>query len=274
MTGIEALLEMLAAAGVRYLFGNPGSTELALNDAVAGDARFQYVLGLQEVPVVSMADGYAMAAQSVGVANVHIACGLGNAMGMLYNAHCAGTPLLLTAGQQDRRLRMEEPVLAGELCQVARPWTKWAYEVQRVEDVPVAVRRAVQTALTPPTGPVILALPLDVQTDSVGPIRSGPAPRPDRRMPPPSEACSGPPASWPRPSVRRSWPEAESWNPAARPTRGLPSGLAPPSSMNRPRRTAGCRSPPTILVMPVLCRCGRRMSFSCWPATTCCSPWA
>jgi hypothetical protein len=32
MTGIEAFLEMLAAAGVRYLFGNPGSTELALSD--------------------------------------------------------------------------------------------------------------------------------------------------------------------------------------------------------------------------------------------------
>jgi benzoylformate decarboxylase len=188
MTGIEAFLEMLAAAGVRYLFGNPGSTELALNDAVAADARFQYILGLQEVPVVSMADGYAMASQSIGVVNVHIACGLGNAMGMLYNAHCAGTPLLLTAGQQDRRLRMEEPVLVGELCQVARPWTKWAYEVQRVEDVPVAVRRAVQTALTPPTGPVFLALPLDVQTDSSGRFDLAPPHIPDRRVRPPREA--------------------------------------------------------------------------------------
>ena len=69
---------------------------------------------------------------SVGVVNLHISCGLGNAMGMLYNAHRAGTPLLVTAGQQDRRLSFSEPVLWGDMVQVARPWTKWAAEVNRV----------------------------------------------------------------------------------------------------------------------------------------------
>src|SRR5262245_7582067 len=105
MTGIQAFLEILAQAGVRYIFGNPGTTELPLNDALAEDPRFQYILGVQEVPVVAMADGFAMASGQVGVVNVHISCGLGNAMGMLYNAHVEGTPLLVTAGQQDRRLR-------------------------------------------------------------------------------------------------------------------------------------------------------------------------
>ena len=114
MTGIEAFLEILAAAGVRHIFGNPGSTELPLNDALVEDSRFQYILGIQEVPLVAMADGYAMASGHPGVINVHICCGLGNSMGMLYNAYQEGTPLLLTAGQQDRRLNVEEPVLGGE----------------------------------------------------------------------------------------------------------------------------------------------------------------
>src|SRR5580704_11163458 len=109
LTGVEAFLSVLAAAGVKYLFGNPGTTELPINDALVHDRRFQYIFGLQEVPVVAMADGYALASRSLGVANVHICCGLGNAMGMLYNAHCEGSPLLLTAGQQDRRLRMADP---------------------------------------------------------------------------------------------------------------------------------------------------------------------
>ena len=165
MTGIEAFLEVLARAGVSHLFGNPGTTELPLNDALARDGRFRYVFGLHEIPVVAMADGYAQATGHVGVANVHISCGLGNAMGMLYNALCDGTPLVLTAGQQDRRLRLGEPVLLGDLVGVARPWTKWACEVERVQDVPTAVRRAVQTALTPPTGPVFLSLPVDVQME-------------------------------------------------------------------------------------------------------------
>ena len=163
MSGIGALLELLASFGVRYLFGNPGTTELPLNDALAAQQRIQYILGLHEIPVMAIADGYAQASQSPGVVNLHACCGLGNAMGMLYNAYREGTPLLITAGQQDRRLMFEEPILWGTMVEVVRPWTKWAAEVCRVEDVPSAVRRALQTAVTPPTGPVFLSLPLDVQ---------------------------------------------------------------------------------------------------------------
>src|SRR5687767_10071969 len=198
-TGIHAMLDLLAGFGVQKIFGNPGTTEMPLNDALVGDRRFQYVLGLQEVPVMAMADGYAMATGSLGVVNLHISCGLGNAMGMLYNAYREGTPLLVTAGQQDRRLMFEEPILYGQMVEVARPWTKWACDVNRVQDLPIAIRRAVQTALTPPTGPVFLSLPVDVQMELVGqaPDRpekkddaagQRPAPRLDARIRPPVEA--------------------------------------------------------------------------------------
>jgi benzoylformate decarboxylase len=188
MLGIDALLEILAASGVSYIFGNPGSTELPLNDALVGDARFHYILGLHELPLTAMGDGYAMASGNLGVVCLHITGGLGNAMGMLYNAYCGGTPLLLLAGQQDRRLRFGEPVLEGDTVAVARPWTKWSVEVQRVEDVPAAVRRAVQTALTPPTGPVFLSLPVDVQLDSAAGLDCPPPHIPDRRIRPPLDA--------------------------------------------------------------------------------------
>lgn len=191
MTGIDVFLEVLHAAGVRHIFGNPGTTELPLNAALESDRRFQYVFGVQEIPVMAMADGYAMASGQLGVVNVHISCGLGNAMGMLYNAHIEGTPLLITSGHQDRRLQLGEPVLQGDIVRVASPWTKWAYEVQRVEDLPVAVRRAIQIALTPPTGPVFLALPVDLQMENVSEISSVDcsAPHvPDRRVRPAREA--------------------------------------------------------------------------------------
>lgn len=187
-TGIHAFLDILAAAGVRHIFGNPGTTELPLMDALAADDRFRYILGLHEIPAMAMADGYALATRSLGVVNVHISCGLGNAMGMLYNAYCSGTPLLLTAGQQDRRLRLEEPVLLGDMISVTRPWTKWAYEVERVEDVAQAVRRAVQVALTPPTGPVFLSLPLDVQMEPLPNADLDPPSIPERGTRPPLAA--------------------------------------------------------------------------------------
>jgi benzoylformate decarboxylase len=162
-TGIHAFLDLLVTAGVNTLFGNPGTTELPLSDALVDDDRIRYILGLQEVPVMAMADGYAMASRGIGVVNLHISCGLGNGMGMLYNAHREGTPLLVTAGQQDRRLKFQEPILWGDMVAVAKPWTKWAAEVDRVEDLPAAVRRAIQMALAPPTGPVFLSIPIDVQ---------------------------------------------------------------------------------------------------------------
>jgi benzoylformate decarboxylase len=186
-TGIQALLHMLAEAGVRYIFGNPGTTELPLVDELVRDQRLQYILGLQEVPVMAMADGYAMATGQLGVVNLHISCGLGNGMGMLYNAYREGTPLLVTAGQQDRRLIFEEPILASDMVAVARPWTKYAVEVQRLADLPSALRRAMQTALAPPTGPVFLSLPVDLQTE-VGELDLTPARPLDTRVRPPLAA--------------------------------------------------------------------------------------
>ncbi len=99
---------------------------------------------------MAIADGYSMASRQVGVVNVHISPGLGNSMGMLYNAFREGTPLLVTAGQQDRRLQFEEPILGSDLARVAETWTKWSIEVNRVQDLPSAVRRALQIATTPP----------------------------------------------------------------------------------------------------------------------------
>ncbi|MGC4002768.1 MAG: thiamine pyrophosphate-binding protein [Pirellulales bacterium] len=120
LRGIDAFLEILHDAGVRKIFGNPGTTELPLNDALCIDTRFEYILGLQEVAVMAMADGYAMAGGRVGVVNLHICPGLGHAMGLLYNAFREGTPLLVTAGQQDTRLSFEEPILGGDMVGVAQ----------------------------------------------------------------------------------------------------------------------------------------------------------
>ena len=189
-TGIDLFLDLLADHGVRYIFGNPGSTELPLNDALTRDGRIQYILGLQEVPVMAMADGFSMASGELGVVNLHVCPGLGNAMGMLYNAFREGTPLLVTAGQQDRRLYFDEPILGGEMARVVRPWTKWSVEVNRIADLPSAIRRAVQIALTPPTGPVFVSLPVDLQMESVEGLNLDmrPISIPDARVRPPVAA--------------------------------------------------------------------------------------
>jgi benzoylformate decarboxylase len=160
--GSHALLEMLIAHGVEYVFGNPGTTELPLMDGLQDYPQLKYILALQETSAVAMADGYARATGKPGFVNVHITAGLANSISMLYNAFKGGTPLIVTAGQSDTRMLLEEPILSGDLVQMCRPYTKWSAEVRHATDVPVALRRAFRTASTPPTGPVFLSLPWNV----------------------------------------------------------------------------------------------------------------
>jgi thiamine pyrophosphate-dependent acetolactate synthase large subunit-like protein len=82
-SGVDVLLEVLATEHVRYIFGNPGTTELPLMGALAGDDRFHYMLALHESVAAGMADGYAQATGRPSFLNVHTATGLGNAMGNL-----------------------------------------------------------------------------------------------------------------------------------------------------------------------------------------------
>jgi benzoylformate decarboxylase len=184
MSGKRAFLDLLRQEGVRVMFGNPGTTELPLMDAFAVENDIRYILGLQEAALMAMADGYAQASGELAVLNLHVAPGLGNAMGMLYDAMKANAPVLVTAGQQDLEYLVTEPVLTADLPTLARPFVKWAAEVHRLEDLPRYVHRAVKTALAPPTGPVFLALPGDIlkndaDIDMLEPTRVAPRVRGD-----------------------------------------------------------------------------------------------
>src|SRR4029077_9630887 len=96
----SAFLRLLRDEGVEYLFGNPGTTELAIMEALGEHPELRYVLGLQEAVVVAMADGYARASNRLAACNVHVAPGLGNAMGALYNARWYGSPEVITPRPQ------------------------------------------------------------------------------------------------------------------------------------------------------------------------------
>ena len=162
MRGSIAFLSLLADEGVTHLFGNPGTTELSMMAALPQCPAIDFVLGTQEAAVVAMADGYARASGRLAACNVHVAPGLGNAMGSLYNAMWVGSPLIVTAGQHEIGHGLTEPMLYAPLEPIARPLVKWAIEVTRIADLPRVIRRAAKIALAPPTGPVFLSLPGDV----------------------------------------------------------------------------------------------------------------
>lgn len=141
------------------MFGNPGSTELPLLIDFPKTAR--YALALQESIALAMADGYAQVSGTPGLVNLHVAPGLGNAMGVLFTALKNHSPLIVTCGQQDTRHLILEPLLSGDLVGMARPATKWAYEVVQPQDVIAVLEQAYLTAMTPPRGPVFISVPMN-----------------------------------------------------------------------------------------------------------------
>src|SRR3990170_6297895 len=158
----DVLLEVLRTEGVTHLFGNPGSTELPLIDALAAASDLHYVLGLQEATVVGMADGYAQVTGRPAFVNLHTSAGLGNAIGNLTNARANRTPLVVTAGQQDYRHIATDPLLSGPLVELAGGTVKWGHEVRTAGELGMIVRRAFHDAASPPAGPVFVALPMDL----------------------------------------------------------------------------------------------------------------
>ncbi len=156
----EATFDLFRAHGMTTIFGNPGSTELPMLRDFPGD--FTYILGLQELVVVGMADGYAQASGRPTHANLHTAPGVGNAVGGIFNAQANKSPLLITAGQQVRpQITMEANLTNRDAVLGPQPYVKWSHEPPRAQDVPRALARAIHHASLPPRGPAFVSIPMD-----------------------------------------------------------------------------------------------------------------
>lgn len=152
--------QLMRKHGMSRVFGNPGSNELPFLKDFPKD--FQYILGLHEGAVVSMADGYALASGQPVLVNLHAAAGTGNAMGALTNAWYSHSPLVITAGQQARNLIGAESMLTNvDAASLPRPLVKWSYEPAQAADLPRALSQAIYMANQPARGPVYLSIPYD-----------------------------------------------------------------------------------------------------------------
>lgn len=160
--GKKALVELLRAEGVQYVFGIPGATEIHFMDALESVPDLQYILGLHEAVCVGMAEGYARASGKTGFLNLHTGPGIAAGLSMLYNAFYGHVPLVVTVGQNDSRLLQRDPHLSGDLVGTGRLYAKWATELVHAADIPTVLRRAFKLARQAPAGPVVVSLPQDV----------------------------------------------------------------------------------------------------------------
>src|SRR5580765_1698804 len=188
-TGRFAIVEQFLADGITYMFGNPGTVEQGFLDALGDYPDLRYITALQETIAVAMADGYARATQRPAVVQLHSGVGLGNGIGMMYQAKRGGAPLVVIAGESGARYDSMDAQMAADLVSMARPVTKWSTRVIDPSSTLRVLRKAIKIAATPPTGPVFVALPMDV-LDAVIEEEVVPTSIPDTRVAPSGEAIA------------------------------------------------------------------------------------
>lgn len=153
MSGRRGLMESLKAEGVRYLFGNPGSSELPIMEELERHPELDYVLVMQEGVGMGMADALARVTGKPSFVSLHIETGLANGISLLHNANQGSTPLVLSSANRDiRQLAQGRTDLAG----MVRQFTKFAAEVTHPDQVSSIMRRAFNEARTPPMGPTFV----------------------------------------------------------------------------------------------------------------------
>lgn len=162
MSGKRALMEMLRAEGVQYIFGNPGTSEGPILDALEDYPDIRYMLVTQEGAAMGMADAYARYRNAPAFVNLHIETGLANGISLLANAAEGGTPLVLTSANKDIRKLAEGRT---DLVEMVRQFCKWSAEVTHPEQVPGVMCRAFNEAKTPPTGPTYIAFSANALDD-------------------------------------------------------------------------------------------------------------
>lgn len=185
--GHHAAAEQFVADGYHYVFGNPGTVEQGLLQALDDFPELEYILTLQETVAAGIADGYARASGRPALLQLHSSVGLGNGIGMLYQSLRGHTPIVCIVGEAGVAYDAMDAQMAVDLVAMAKPVTKWATRVLDRRSVLRVLRRAYKIAATPPCGPVLVVLPGDV-LDELNDEPVYPTPVPDTRVRPTDEA--------------------------------------------------------------------------------------
>ena len=174
-TGGQLLVDALKIHGVDLAFGVPGESYLAVLDALH-DAREQirYIVCRQEGGAAYMAEAYGKLTGRPGICFVTRGPGATNAAIGVHVACQDSTPLILFVGQVGNDFVEREAFQEIDYRRMYGQFTKWVAQIDRAERVPEYVSRAFHTAVSGRPGPVVLALPEDMLTESAAVADAGP----------------------------------------------------------------------------------------------------
>ncbi len=165
----DYIFDILKDLGIHTIFGVPGTNEIPIIDGTSyPENEVRYIECLHENIAIGAAMGTARMTGKPGILVVHVTPGIAHSIGNLFNAWRSRMPLVILCCQQQNELVTQEPLLASNLVDLARQYTKWAHEVRAPEEMPLVLQRAFKEAMAPPNGPVFISIPWEFTMRRIG----------------------------------------------------------------------------------------------------------
>jgi acetolactate synthase-1/2/3 large subunit len=165
-TGGHILIEQLALHNADTVFGVPGESFLAALDGMYQSQRVRFINARHEGGAAMMADAYGKLTGRPGIAFATRGPGATNASAGVHVAFQDSTPMILLLGQVGRDMMEREAFQEIDYRQMFGPMSKWVAQIDDARRIPEFISRAFFTATSGRPGPVVLALPEDMLTDT------------------------------------------------------------------------------------------------------------
>ncbi|MBQ9436963.1 MAG: biosynthetic-type acetolactate synthase large subunit [Lachnospiraceae bacterium] len=170
MNGAEILAASLEREGVETVFGYPGVAICPFYDALL-TTKIKGVLVRSEQNAAHAASGYARAKGGIGVVAVTSGPGAMNVITGIATAFADSIPMIILTGQVEKRLIGQDVFQEADVTGAAESFVKFSYQVRHAADIPRIIKEAFYIAVSGRPGPVLIDLPIDVQTENVSKVK-------------------------------------------------------------------------------------------------------
>lgn len=165
--GSDLMVQALRDMGIEFVASNNGSSFEGIQESIANygtppNVMPEFITCLHEETSVDMANGYGKAEGRPMCAMLHGTIGIQHAAMAIYQAFYSGTPMILIAGRDDGFIQAHT---ANDMAAMVRPFTKWDAQPETLPDCLDALHEAYRQAMTPPTGPTLVVIDMELQKE-------------------------------------------------------------------------------------------------------------
>jgi Thiamine pyrophosphate-requiring enzymes [acetolactate synthase, pyruvate dehydrogenase (cytochrome), glyoxylate carboligase, phosphonopyruvate decarboxylase] len=165
--GSDLMVQVLKDMGIEFVAANNGSSFEGLQESIINygsppNKMPEYITALHEESSVDMANGYGKAEGKPMAVMLHGTIGIQHAAMAIYQAYYSGTPMILIVGRDDGFIQAHT---ANDMAAMCRSFTKWDALPKTLPECLEALQEAYRQAVTPPTGPTVVVVDMELQKE-------------------------------------------------------------------------------------------------------------